>query len=336
MKNIKVSIIIPVYNVENFLAKCLESVVNQTLKEIEIICVNDGSTDDSSKILGEYAEKDKRIIIINKINAGLGAARNTGMEYASGEYIGFVDSDDWVNTEMYKKLYENGKLYNSDIVMCPMLHVNEGVEELNRDPSYYNLECFKENFDNCVFSPEQTKDFILNIAVNAINKIYRTEFIKSIDAKFPEGLLFEDVPFFYQTYLNAKNVSLIRDPLYIARVNRTGSITSKVNKRHFDIIKIQNLMIKNFSSHPNFEEYKTELLNKKISRIIVRFFALNEIYRQEFFELIKQDFENMDLRNNELEDLHLGVQKQYKNIINSHSYREFQLREENDKLSNTD
>lgn len=330
---IKVSIIIPIFNVENYLEQCLDSVLNQTLKEIEIICIDDGSTDNSPKILEEFAKKDDRIKIVNKKNAGLGAARNTGMEYTTGEYIGFVDSDDWVDTSMFEKLYKNAKVHNSDIVMCPILLVNESNDELNRDTSYFDLECFKENFYNCAFDYKQTKNFVFDIAVNAYNKIYRTEFLNNNNAKFPEGLIFEDVPFFYQTYLSARKVSLIKDFLIFHRVNRASSIISKVDKHHFDIIKIQNLMMESFLSLPNFEDYKIKLLNKKIFRIIGRYFELTAIHRNEFFELIKQDFEKMNLKDDILDDLYLGMKKHYQNVINSYSYREFELREEKDDLS---
>ena len=100
----KISVIVPVYKVEKFLPKCLESLINQTLKDIEIICINDGSPDNSLKILEEYAKKDSRIKIINQKNAGPSVARNNGMSAASGEYIGFVDSDDWIDLDFYEKL----------------------------------------------------------------------------------------------------------------------------------------------------------------------------------------------------------------------------------------
>ncbi len=337
--NIKVSIIIPIYNVEKYLIQCLDSVVNQTLKEIEILCINDGSTDNSLRILEEYAKKDKRIRVINKKNAGVGAARNTGLEYAKGEYIGFVDSDDWVDITMFEKLYQNSKYHNSDIVMCPMSIVYENDEELgyyrySNILSYYDLDCFNDEFDDCVFDYKQTKDFILRIAVNAYNKIYRTEFIKEIDAKFPEGMIFEDNPFFYHTYLNAKNLSLVKDFLYYHRVNRMGSLISTGDQRFFDMIKIQNLIIKNFTSIPNFEDYEIDLLNNKIKTIIDRYFQVSDIHRQEFFELIKKDFEKMNLKTDKIENLKSHINKNYLNIINSNSHKEFELNEEKEKLLN--
>ena len=117
-EGIKVSVIIPVYNVELYLLKCLDSLKNQSLKEIEIICINDGSTDSSGKILDEYLKKDNRIQVINKINEGQGIARNIGIDIAKGEYIGFVDPDDWINAKKKKKMYNQAKNINSDIVIC--------------------------------------------------------------------------------------------------------------------------------------------------------------------------------------------------------------------------
>ena len=146
--NIKISIIIPVYNVDKYLKQCLDSVINQTLKNIEIICVNDGSTDNSSQILN-------RINVINQENAVQGAARNTGLTYAKGDYIGFVDSDDWVDITMFEKFYKNAKFHESDIVMGPILIVNESKEEF-KDFSYYNLNYFNEDFNNSVFNYKKT------------------------------------------------------------------------------------------------------------------------------------------------------------------------------------
>ncbi|MGP8024228.1 MAG: glycosyltransferase family 2 protein [Methanobacterium sp.] len=329
--NIKISIIIPVYNVDKYLKQCLDSVINQTLKNIEIICVNDGSTDNSSQILKEYAKKDDRINVINQENAGQGAARNTGLTYAKGDYIGFVDSDDWVDITMFEKFYKNAKFHESDIVMGPILIVNESKEEF-KDFSYYDLNYFNEDFNNSVFNYKKTKEFILRIAVTVYNKIYKTELINKINAKFPEGLIFEDNPFFYQTYLNAKNVSLIREYLYFHRVNRPNSIVTKANERFSDMIKIKNLNIKNFSSLTNFKDYEIDLLNNKIGGIFYRYFQVPDMHKQEFFELIKQDFKEMNLKNEDLNKLTLNSKNNFLNIINSNSYQEFELLKEKDKL----
>ncbi len=121
----KVSIIIPVYNVEKYLQRCLDSVVNQTLKDIEIICVNDGSTDNSAIILEEFSKKDERIKIVNQKNGGLSRARNTGLEHSNGDYIGFLDSDDWIDLDYYEKLHDAAERNNCDIAFADFIRKNE-------------------------------------------------------------------------------------------------------------------------------------------------------------------------------------------------------------------
>ena len=128
----KISIIIPVYNAEKYLRKCLDSVINQTLKEIEIICINDGSTDLSLSILKKYATCDNRIKIINQENQGVAIARNNGLKYATGEYIGYVDSDDYVSSIFFELLYNNAKKYNADIACGEIRRPNaESAQERN-------------------------------------------------------------------------------------------------------------------------------------------------------------------------------------------------------------
>jgi Glycosyltransferases involved in cell wall biogenesis len=329
MNNVKVSVIIPVYNVEKYLRQCLDSVVNQTLREIEIICVNDGSTDKSPQILEEYAQKDNRIKIINKKNAGLGAARNTGMEYVSGEYIGFLDSDDWADHSMYEKLYENAKMHKSDMVMCPINLHSDTNDEIKHNPAYFSLECFDNSFDNCVFDYKKTKRFIFNIAVTAFNKIYKAKFLRNIDAKFPEGVIFEDNPFFYQTYLHANKVSLIRDSLIFYRVNRADSIISSADQRWFDVFEIEAKNMKFFAALPDYYDYKMDLIRGKIFRVITRYFELDDVYKQKFLGLMKKDFENMSLTKDEVNNLK-WVKKSYLNVLNSHYYNEFERLEEKD------
>lgn len=331
----KVSIIIPVYNVEEYLKQCLDSVVNQTLKEIEIICVNDGSIDGSLQILEEYAQKDKRIKIITEKNGGLGAARNTGMEYATGEYIGFVDSDDWIDLTMYEKLYKNAKSQNSDIVMCPIHLFDDTAKKLRYNHPYYTLECFNEDFDNRVFNHDDTKDFLFKISVTAWNKIYKKKFLDEINAKFPEGLIFEDNPFFHKVYLNANNVSLIRDFLYFYRINRSDSIISKADKRFFDIIKIHDLNTKIFIETDNFDEYRFDLQAHMIGTLFYRYSQVDETNKKEFFELIMQNFEKINIKSDEIAKLNAPVKAKYQNFINSNSYKEFGLLEEISQLKST-
>jgi len=320
-----ISVIIPVYNVEKYLENCLESVINQTLSEIEIICINDGSTDNSLQILKDFAQNDKRIKIINKGNSGQGAARNIGMQYATGQYISFIDSDDWIELNMYEKLYENAKNLNSDIVMCPIRLFDESTIEFNYDDPYYNLGYFNESYENRVFNHIETKHFFFNISVTPVNKLYKSNFLYEINAKFPENLIFEDNPFFYYIYLNARKVSLVRDFLYTYRVNRFNSTISKSNKKFMDIVEIHRLNRKIFIKTHNFDTYKDYLISYIIESIFQRYNQIDNEFKEKFYDLIKEDFRNMNLDSDELNKLNPNTANKYKNVIKSDYYLEFEL-----------
>ena len=190
----KISVIIPVYNVEKYLAECLISVVNQTFKDIEIICVNDGSTDNSPEILEEFAQKDSRIKIINQENQGMSCARNAGLAVATGEYITFVDSDDYISTDLYADMqkYLPAELICFNAKIFPM------------SEKYRALQ----NYIQCKFEGEQpiTEKIIKQTNIHIWNKIFKTSVIRENNIKFPDGLYFEDFPFMFE-YLHSINTA---------------------------------------------------------------------------------------------------------------------------------
>lgn len=323
MEQIKISIVIPVYNIESYLRQCLDSVINQTLKEIEIICVNDGSTDNSLQILEEYAEKDKRIRIFNKANGGISSARNLGMKYIKGEYTGFVDSDDWIELDMYEKLYQNAKVYDSDMVMCSAHIFDDVSKEMKYDNPYFTLECFDQTYDNCTFTHNQTEDLLFSICVTPWNKIYKSKFLDDIGVKFPDGQDFDDNSFFYETYLNASKISLVRDYLYFYRVNREGSFITSRNERYFDIVKMWDLVEDIIFKTGNEDIYIEKFSNVRISSTLYRFNQVDEKYKKKFFDIIKQNFKKMNpICINNLNALN---KEEYTNILNSDTYREYEL-----------
>lgn len=180
----KISVIVPVYKVEEFLPQCLDSILAQTLTELEIICVNDGSPDNSLKILEEYAKKDKRIVIINQKNAGLSSARNTGIKAATGEYIGFVDSDDWIEPDFYHNLYQAAKEHNADIVGTGFYSVKNNKKKL----SYFVTET------KTALTPEEKFKIFKMPKHNFVwNKIYKKDMICKQDLFFPIGMTYEDI-----------------------------------------------------------------------------------------------------------------------------------------------
>ena len=215
MNNTKISIIIPVYNVEKYLERCLNSIVNQTLYDLEIICINDGSPDNSLEILERYSKQDKRIKIINQENSGLSVARNTGMEIAVGEYIGFVDSDDWVDSNFYENLYNSAKKYNTDIAVASVL----------RERKKYSS--YRIKYNNEKVYTEKSEIFNACDCPNICyvwNKIYKTEFFKSQNLKFQEGMFFEDILFTTKILGNSKSLVTVPNTYYHYMVNDGTSI----------------------------------------------------------------------------------------------------------------
>ncbi|MDR2818687.1 MAG: glycosyltransferase [Endomicrobium sp.] len=224
MTNPKVSVIIPVYNTENELCKCLDSVLNQTEKEIEIICVNDGSADKSLSILEKYARKDKRIILINQKNAGVGVARNTGLKIAQGQFISFIDSDDYfLVLDVYERILKVFSEFDD------VDFIEFGVENYTKSHILKESEKKRLENDNAYFSLRLgglfniSEDLFLRTTVTIWNKVFRKSVITKYNIYFPEGLLFEDNGFFYKFIFSSKKGYYYKDKLY-GRLLRENSI----------------------------------------------------------------------------------------------------------------
>lgn len=223
LKKAKVSIIVPVYNVEQYLARCLDSLLSQTLKDIEIICINDGSSDGSPDILRDYRKRDKRIIVINQKNAGLSAARNAGIAKARAEFIMCCDSDDWFEPTMCEIMYCVITENNVDIAVCGINIIYETASHLRQsDDDYYRLKY--------VGKRSVSRRLVYDTDVSAWNKIYRKSILEEFHIEYPVGLFYEDA-YFFNAYMSvAKSIYFVNQKLY-NYVRRKGSIMSKtVNK----------------------------------------------------------------------------------------------------------
>lgn len=284
MSEVKVSVIVPVYNVKKYLPQCLDSIINQTLKEIEIICVNDGSTDGSDKILEEYAKKDSRIKIVNRPNGGLSAARNTGMPYARGKYIGFVDSDDYIEPTMYEWMYGNAEWYQSQLVICAVHKIDDSTGIVFDDDPYYTLGYFPKDLNNRTFTHFDTKDFFQDFCVMAWNKLYLRSYLEEKNARFPDGYIFEDGPFFTDIYFDMERVTIVRDFLYYYRVNRSNSIVCKGDKNFADIFYVAKKMLNNLRKTPYFDEVKLYFLRKKFKDMRYRYLVIQEKYKKMYYK----------------------------------------------------
>lgn len=293
-EEIKVSVIVPVYNVKKYLAKCLDSIIAQTLKDIEIICVNDGSTDGSDKVLEEYKKKDARIQVVNRKNGGLSAARNTGMPYAKGKYIGFVDSDDYIEPTMYELMYYNAEHFQSQLVICAAHKIDDTTGIVFDDDPYYTLGYFPKELDNRAFTHVDTKDFFQDLCVMAWNKLYLRSFLEEKNAKFPDGYIFEDGPFFTDIYFDMDRVTIVRDFLYYYRVNRANSIVCMGDKDFTDIFYVVNKMLNNLRKTPYFDEVKAYFLRKKFKDMRYRYQVIQGRYKKMYYDQWREFWLNID------------------------------------------
>ena len=210
----KVSIVIPVYNVEKYLEECMNTVLRQTLRDIEVICVNDGSTDRSGDILGEYVEKDDRVRLVVQENGGYGKAMNEGISRASGEYVGIVEPDDHVPLQMFEDLYRIAKEHSLDFVKADFYRFARDAKSGDMQMKYVALSKRKEDY-NKVFDPSQTPE-ALKYVMNTRSGIYRREFLSEHGIRHNEtpGASFQDNGFFFQTFVFGKRAMIIDRPYY--------------------------------------------------------------------------------------------------------------------------
>lgn len=294
----KVTIIVPFHNVENYISECMDSLVNQTLKDIEIICINDASTDGSKYIVERYRNNDERIKILNTEKlSGQSYARNLGLDEAEGEYIGFVDSDDRVELDMFEKMYDMAKKDDTDITMCRALLFDD-KEKNTYSNDYYGLKPL-ENFKDRVFHPNDTKDEILNINVVLWNKIYKNEFLKQINAKFQNGYIYEDLPFFFETYLKAQRVNILWENMYYYRQNRIYSTMQNSDKKVYDRIPMVELTYKILQTADFYKEKKLDIISWMIDDIFHRYTLLEDKYYEDYYASMKKFFESFDLTEEE-------------------------------------
>lgn len=213
----KVSIIVPVYNVEKYLDKCLNSLVNQTFKDIEILVINDGSTDNSQAIIDKYqAQYPELLSSFLKENGGQGSARNLGLEYAKGDYISFVDSDDWLDLDFIEKSYNSAIKNNSDIVICDMFDFcDDGTKK------FYN--CTKYNS-------------VYEVTPSASNKIFKKSFIGSL--KFIPDKWYEDFDFTTKLLFNNPTISVVSDTFYNCNVRINSTMNNNNSLKNLDMIYV--------------------------------------------------------------------------------------------------
>ena len=220
----KVSVVVAAYNVEKYIERCLSSLRNQTLREIEFLIVNDGSTDNTKKICEAFEQMDSRFRLISQKNGGLSEARNTGIQNANAHFIAFVDADDYVHETFYEKLYKTLIKENADVVICDFIKVweDQRLNIVKSKRSFFNNSLLKEDIITN-FLTRHDESFVV-----AWNKLYKLEIIKQHNISFLNKAFFEDVGFMSQYVMFAKKINYLSEPLY-NYVQRDGSITKSYN-----------------------------------------------------------------------------------------------------------
>ena len=330
---VEVSVIIPVYNVEKYLKECLDSVVNQTFEDIEIICVNDGSSDSSLSILEQYACQDDRIIIFSQENKGLGASRNVGLNIAKGKYVLFVDSDDYLELNALKELYDISEEKSLDVLIFKLINFYDETKESFCE-TYHEMPYFNNHVKDICFNYEDISDFVIDVDVTAYTKFFKKDFIS--DFRFNEHLIFEDNLFTMQYIFKAKRMYFYDSHLYHRRIRENSIITNK-SKNYADVIPIFNLIIEKIKEYGIYDEFKEELFRRKIQAIFFRFNLIAAEFKEYFFTKIKEDFfEKQQEYENEInfEAVDLKFKLLFYCVLESDSYNQFELKVEKYELKN--
>lgn len=270
MNGVKVSVISPVYNQEKYLRQCLDSIVNQTLKDIEIICVDDGSTDTSLEILTEYASKDPRFVIVTQKNQYAGAARNNGINKAKGDYVVFWDSDDYFELTALEKMYKRIIQDDSDVCICGGKQYIESMDIEVYTDSYLKKDALP---DSIPFKMEKENEKFFQITVEAAwNKMYKREFIENNNIRFGRQRNGNDILFTVRALCLADRIVVVDEPLVVYRKNPTGLVAT-VSKAPLAPFMEWESIAEEFCEKDNFPAKSFE--NKMITTIYYHLFNMN-------------------------------------------------------------
>ena len=246
-----ISIIVPIYNAEKYLNKCIDSLVNQTKKELEFILINDGSTDSSEDIIKSY--KDKRIKYFKNKNQGIGKTRNFGIDKATGKYLMFLDSDDYLDINACEKLYNKAIKEKSDLVVFDFYRVEETLKEVT-------INNFKSS------SLKENPNLLLDINLGPCNKLIKRELIDKSNTRFNEELKYEDTPFVTEIIKNANKISKLNEYLHYYVIHSNSETTVR-DERVFDIIKIIDIIRNQYKD----EKYMEDVVNKLTVRTFTNY-----------------------------------------------------------------
>lgn len=284
----KVSIIVPTYNVEQYLEQCMDSIINQTLEDIEIICVDDGSTDNSGKILDEYAAKDSRIKVIHKENGGYGKAMNVGLDSATGEYIGIVEPDDYIKLNMYEDLYKIAHEKNLDLIKADFHRFTSEKEDM--ELGYNALDQTGEFYWQIINPKINQRPF--EFTMNTWSGIYKRDFIKKNNIRHNEtpGASFQDNGFWFQTFIFAEKIFFVNKPYYMKRRDNPNS-SVKNREKVYAMKHEYDFIYKILEKHRDLKEiFIKEYYKAKYNNYIFTILRIDKKFRKEFNQVFYEDF----------------------------------------------
>ena len=307
---VKISVIVPSYNNEKFIKKCLDSILNQTFKDMEIICIDDKSTDKTLHIINEYALKDSRIKVYqNEKNNGIAYTRNRSLKLAKGKYLYFLDSDDYIELYTLEKLYNLAEDKSLDLIIFKMLNFkNLTGRKYKRlfDEMYYLERLVKDN----VFTFEDVKEFAPEMCVNLQGKFFKRELIQ--DIKFLNGYIFEDVPFFLEALIKSERTYFLLEHLCHKR-DRRNSIMTTFNKKYLDYIDIMFYVNDVARAYGKYEELKPYLYQHIIHTNQYMLSRLGIGTKWAYYEKMKKDY----ILHKEIEDVYDELYYKYQAIYDS-------------------
>ncbi|MDO5859894.1 glycosyltransferase [Methanobrevibacter sp.] len=292
---VEISVILPVYNAGEFLRECLDSLINQTFRDIEMLCINDGSSDNSLEILNEYAKKDERIIVVDQENMGVAKTRNNALKEVSGKFVYFMDSDDCLDLTALEKLHENITSNDSDFCIMKAMFVNQDGIQHEHNAFSLDDEFGDVDYSNFTFNHRQIKSHVLNDLFAPWFKLYRNEFLKSdSDFVYPESKSYSDTPFHVKTILKASKISFLPEHLYHYRYNSESLVHDPANTLNF--FRISDIIEEFLKKNNFFDEYESEFNEFKADKLAyyMKFAESEEYYLKAKEELAKIDLSDVD------------------------------------------
>lgn len=325
----KVSVIMPVYNGEDYLKESIDCVLNQTLDDLELICVDDGSVDSSLEMLNEFADNDSRIQVYHQENKGGGAARNLALTKATGKYLYCMDADDSIELTALEELYNLAEEKKLDMIIFQSINYAEDTGE------YYHIEAYDMNefadyVGDKIFGWEELGDWIFEINVTPWCKFYNLDFVLKSGAQFAEGLIFHDNIFFWEVLFNAERMYFLRKFLYTRR-RHSASSTGAGDQRYTSTITINNMIIALFMKYGLWEKYRKKLYNRKIQLLFMRYRMVHDEHKEYFYKEMKKDFQKMighERYDEFMKYTFKPNKKRFEMVLNSKDFEEFKVQNE--------